>query len=155
MLSALLSFFGGTAFRMLWGEISAFFTKRQEHSQELARMKLQGELDAAQHSRNMEAITIQAQLGVQTIRVQADADVARIDADAFSKGVELTGKTTGIWIVDLWNGVIRPLTASICLFLWVRHVAHHGWVLDEQGWSILGAALGLYLADRTLTKRGK
>jgi hypothetical protein len=28
-------------------------------------------------------------------------------------------------------------------------------VLDDNGWSICGAALGIYLADRSLFKRGK
>jgi hypothetical protein len=37
----------------------------------------------------------------------------------------------------------------------VLHVARAGWTLDEQGWALLGAILGIYVADRTLTKRGK
>lgn len=155
MLTTLISFLGGSAFRMLWGEISSWLTARQNHAQELDRMRLQGELDAAQHARNLQAIKVQAELGVQTIRVQGEADVGRLEADGWRAAVESIGRPSGIWLVDLWNGCIRPLTASICLFLWVRHVAHHGWVLDEQGWAILGAALGLYLADRTLAKRGK
>ncbi len=155
MLTTLISFLGGTAFRMLWGEISSWLTARQQHGQEMDRMRLQGELDAAQHGRTQEAIRLQAELGVQTIRVQGEADIGRIEADGWRAAVESIGRPTGIWLVDLWNGVIRPLTASICLFLWVRHVSIAGWVLDDQGWAILGAALGLYLADRTLTKRGK
>ncbi len=155
MLTTLLSFLGGTAFRMLWGEISSWLTARQQHAQEMDRMRLQGELDAAQHGRNQDAIRLQAELGVQTIRVQGEADIGRVEADGWRAAVESIGRPTGIWLVDLWNGIIRPLTASICLFLWVRHVAMHGWVLDDQGWAILGAALGLYLADRTLAKRGK
>ena len=35
------------------------------------------------------------------------------------------------------------------------HFAQNGWVLDDNGWSICGAALGIYLADRSLFKRGK
>lgn len=155
MLSALLSFCGGTAFRMIWGELSSAWTKRQDHRHELERLRLQAELDAAQHERNQAAIRLQAELGVQTIRVQGEADLARIEGEGWRDAVASVGRPTGIWLVDLWNGVIRPATATVCLFLWVRHVAIHGWALDDQGWSILGAALGLYLADRTLTKRGK
>ncbi len=155
MLTTLLSFLGGSAFRMLWGEISAYLTKRQDQRMEIERMRLQGELDAAQHARNLEAIKVQADLGVQTIRVQAEGAVSAAEADAWREAVASIGRPTGIWIVDLWNGIIRPLVATVCVVLWVLHVARAGWVLDEQGWSILSAALGLYLADRALAKRGK
>lgn len=155
MFTTLLSFLGGSVFRMIWGEVSAWLTARQQHAQELDRMRLQAELEAAQHARNMESIRLQADLQVQTIRVQADAAVSSAEASAWGEAAANVTKLTGIWLVDLWNGIIRPLTASICLCLWVLHVANHGWVLDEQGWAILGAALGLYLADRALTKRGK
>lgn len=155
MIATLVSFLGGTAFRMLWGEISSMLTKRQDHAHEMARMRLQGEADAAQHARNLEAIKVQAELGVQVIRVQAEADTDRAEADAWRGAVDSVGKPSGIWLVDLWNGIIRPLVATVCLALWVLHVHRAGWVLDEQGWAILGAALGLYLADRALTKRGK
>ncbi len=155
MLTTLLSFLGGSVFRMLWGEVSAWLTARQQHAQELDRLRLQAEIDAAQHARNLESIKLQADLGVQTIRVQAEADTGRAEADAWRSAVESIGRSTGIWLVDAWNGIIRPLTATICLGLWVLHVAQGGWKLDEQGWSILSAALGLYLADRALAKRGK
>lgn len=155
MFATLLSFLGGSAFRMVWGEVSAWLTKRQDHAQELDRMRLQAELDAAQHARNMEAIRTQAELQVQTVRVAAEGAVSESEAEGWRAAAESIGKPTGIFLVDLWNGIIRPLTASICLFLWVLHVHRAGWVLDEQGWSILGAALGLYLADRALAKRGK
>lgn len=155
MIATLFSFLGGTAFRMLWGEVAAWFTKRQEHAQEIDRLRLQMEADAAQHARNLEAIKVQADLGVKTIQVQADAAQAQIEAQAWGAAVESIGKPTGIWLVDLWNGIIRPMVATVCLCLWVLHTYRAGWVLDEQGWSILGAALGLYLADRTLAKRGK
>lgn len=155
MLMTLLSFLGGTAFRMLWGEVSAMLTKRQDHRHELERLRLQADHDAAQHARNLEAIRVQAELGVQTIRVQAEGDISRAEADAWREAVTSVGRQTGIWLVDLWNGCIRPLVATVCVALWVLHVRRAGWQLDDQGWSILGAALGLYLADRTLAKRGK
>lgn len=155
MLSAIISFFGGTAFRMIWGEVSAWLTAKQNHAHELDMLRMQAELDAAQHARNLEAIKVQAELGVQTIRVQGEAETGRLEADAWRDAVSSIGRATGIWFVDLWNGVIRPLVATVCVVLWVLHVHRAGWVLDEQGWSILGAALGLYLADRALVKRGK
>lgn len=36
MFSALFSFLGGSVFRMVWGEASAFINKREDHKQELA-----------------------------------------------------------------------------------------------------------------------
>ena len=93
--------------------------------------------------------------GVQVIRVQGEQDVARAEANAWEDAVKSIGRQSGIWVVDLWNGIIRPMLATICTALVVLHFWRAGWVLDEQGWSILGAALGLYLADRTLAKRGK
>ena len=87
MLATLLSFLGGSAFRMLWGEISAAWTKYQDHKHELALLQVQAAMEAARHAQNLEAIRVQAELGVKTIAVQAEADIARTDADAlFPRG---------------------------------------------------------------------
>lgn len=155
MIAALFSFLGGNAFRLLWGELSSWLTARQEHRYEIERLRLQGELDAAAHARNLEAIKQQADLGVQTIRVQGEQALAQLDAAIFGKAVELTGKKTGIRWVDAWNGVIRPALATECMLLWSLHLSRHNWTLDEQGWALVGAALGIFVADRTLLKRGK
>lgn len=155
MLSALLSFLGGSAFRAIWGEISQAWTKYQEHRHELALLEIQARMDADRHSRNLEAIRVQAELGVKTIEVQAEADAWRGEVEAFARGVELTGKSSGVRWVDAWNGCIRPALATLCMLLWALHVWRSGGVLDDQGWALLGAALGIYVADRTLAKRGK
>lgn len=155
MMSAIISFFGGSVFRMIWGEVSTWLTARQDHTQEIERLRLQGELDGAEHARNMESIRVQAELGVQTIRVQGEADLSRIDASVFGQAVELTGKQTGFALVDIWNGIIRPALATECMLLWSLHLYRHNWTLDEQGWALVGAALGIFVADRTLLKRGK
>lgn len=154
MISALLSFFGGSVFRMLWGEISTWLTRKQDHAHEIERLRLQAEIDAAQHGRNLEAIKVQAELGVQTIRVAAEGEVDKITAEAWGEVVKGTTRQSGIWLVDLWNGVIRPGLATIAIAMWVGHVAGW-WVLDEQSWVLVGSVLGIYLADRTLFKRGK
>lgn len=155
MISAILSFFGGSVFRMVWGEVSSWMTARQDHAHEIERIEMQGKLDAAQHARNLEAIRVQSELGVKEITVKAEAMLDQTDADLFKSGVELTGKSSGVAWVDAWNGSIRPLLATICIGLWVLHVHRAGWTLDEQGWSIVGAALGIFVADRALLKRGK
>jgi hypothetical protein len=155
MIATLLSFLGGNAFRLIWGEVSAAWTKYQDHKHELALMQVQAQMEAARHAQNLEAIRVQAELGVKTIQVQAEADIGRLDAEAFSRGVELTGTPSGIGWVDAWNGAIRPALATLCMALWALHMWRAGGTLDDQGWALLGAALGIYVADRTLTKRGK
>lgn len=154
MIMALLSFFSGGVFRMLWGEVSNWITARQDHKHELESLRLHGELDAAAHARNLEAITVQAGLGVQTIRVQAEADVDRIEADGWLAAVKGTTSATGVWLVDFLNGIIRPSVAIWSVVMITGNYARW-WALDENGWSVCGAALGIYLADRALFKRGK
>lgn len=155
MLTTLLSFLGGSAFRAIWGEISSFLNKRQDHAHELERLKLQARHDAEVHARNLEALKLQHDMGVQIIRVQGEADVARVEADAWNDAVKAVGSKTGNWIADGWNGIIRPMLATICTGLVVLHFYRANWVLDENGWALVGAVLGIYVADRTLYKRSK
>jgi hypothetical protein len=154
MITALLSFFGGNAFRMIFGEIMAFFNKKTDHQQELERMELQGRLDAEQAERNLRAVETQAKLGVQTIRVQGEVDLDKLAAEGFNTAVELTGRMTGIKWVDAWNQSIRPALATISVFLVVANA--FGYIkLDDMTWGIVGATLGIFVADRQLLKRGK
>ena len=80
MISTLFAFLGGNAFRLLWGEVSAAWTKYQDHRHELALMQIQAQMEAARHSQQLESIRVQAELGVQTIRVQGEADISRAEA---------------------------------------------------------------------------
>jgi hypothetical protein len=155
MFSALLSFLGGSAFRMIWGEVASYFTAKQSHKYELERLKVQNDLDSAQHARNQEAIRTQAQLGIQTIEVQRDADIARTESDAWRLAVQAIGTPTGITWVDAWNAVIRPLLASCAIFVLAQEIiAAHG-VPTPHVLYICDAILGMYVADRSLAKRGK
>lgn len=154
MISALLSFLGGSAFRMLWGEVSAWLTKQQDHKHELERMRLQADLDAAQHARNMESIKVQADLGVKTIAVQAEADIGRIEAEGWLEAVKATAVVTGIRIIDAWNAAIRPGVATwAVVMLTIGELTTI--TLTENSLAVCSAALGIYLADRNLMKRGK
>ena len=155
MIATLVSFFGGNIFRMIFGEVVAFISKRQDHAQELERMRLQGELDAAQSDRGQAAIRLQAELGVKTIQVQAESHADAAEDDAWLEIAKGTTKTVGIWFLDVWNGIIRPAVATWAMVLISLHYYTKNWVLDDNGWSICGAALGIYLADRALFKRGK
>lgn len=154
MITALISFFGGSVFRMIWGEVSAWLTKHQDHSQEMDRMKVQAEFDAAAHLRNLETIKAQAEAGVKVIQQQAVANVQGVEADAWFEAVKSTTRTIGIAWVDAWNAAIRPFVATWSVVMITGHY-QLWWVLDNNGWSLTGVALGIYLADRTLFKRGK
>jgi hypothetical protein len=155
MFSALISFLGGSAFRLLWGEISAWVTAKQTHKQELAMLEAQAKFAAQTHAQNLESIRVQAELGVKTIHVQKDADLARIDAGAWAEAVSAVGRQTGIKFLDIWNGSIRPLLASIAIALVVFEAAKSGFQLTDWNRELVGAILGIYVADRTLSKRGK
>ncbi len=155
MFSALFSFLGGSAFRMLWGEIAAWVSSKQEHSHEIERMRLQAELDAAQHSRNLEAQRLQAELGVKEIAVRSEADLALKDLDVWGKAIDNAGKATGFMLVDVWNGIIRPLVATIAVILWVLALNSQGWKMTEWDKEIVGVVFGFFFASRELAKRGK
>ena len=154
MITALLSFLGGNVFRMIFGEIVSYFQRKQDHTQEVERMKLQADLDAAQHARNLEAIKVQADLGIKTIEVQASATISQIEADGWLEAVKATAIKTGIAWVDGWNALIRPGVATWSVVMMT--LAEAGtFVLSENAVSVCSAALGIYLADRSLMKRGK
>ena len=154
-MMTILSFLGGNAFRLIFGEIAAYFSKKQEHAQEVERLKLQGDLDAAQHARNLEAIKVQADLGVKTIQVQAEAALDSVAADAWATAVADVGKQTGIRFLDIWNGSIRPALASMAMAIVVFEVLQNGFVLSDWDRELVGAILGIYVADRSLVRRGK
>lgn len=155
MFSALISFFGGSAFRMIWGEVSHWITARQDQAHEIERLKLQGDLDAKAHARNLESLRLQSELGVKTIEAQREADLDRLDVGAFATAVADVGRQTGIKIIDIWNGAIRPLLATLAIGVVVVEIGCNGFVLSEWDRELIGAILGIYVADRSLAKRGK
>ena len=155
MLAALFSFLGGSVFRMIWGEISSFVNKRQDHVFEIERMKLQTEMEDRAHHRNQEAVRLQAELGVKTIQAQAESNVLTEEAGAFTEAMKNAMKPTGINWVDAWNGIIRPAAATIALSLWTLKLVHQSFVMQDYDMEITGVVLGFFFADRSLGKRGK
>jgi hypothetical protein len=155
MITALLSFLGGNVFRMIFGEVISAWNKKQDHAQEMDRMRLQGDMDAAQHQRNQESTQLQATLGVKTIQVQAESAIGQIEAQGWLEAVKATAVKTGIQWVDAWNAVIRPGVATWSVIMLtlaeIGAIAH----LSDNVTAISGCALGIYLADRSLMKRGK
>jgi hypothetical protein len=154
MLTGLLSFLGGSAFRMLWGEVSALFDKHLEHKQEVERMKLVEQFDGAKHKRELESLRLQAEQGVQLVRVQSEANIDEYESKAWATVSESTAKPIGIKWVDAWNAAIRPGGATWAIALLTLEafaVVHVTSGTLEVAW----AFLGLFVADRTLGKRGK
>lgn len=154
MLTGLLSFLGGSAFRMLWGEVSALFDKHLEHKQEVERMKLIEQFDEAKHRRELESLKLQAEQGVQLVRVQSDAKIDEYEAKAWAAISESTGKIVGIKWVDAWNACIRPGVATWAVALLTAD-AYALVTVPEGTMQVAWVYLGLFAADRTLGKRKK
>lgn len=155
MLSALISFLGGSVFRMLWGEISSFINKRQDNSHELQMLRLQSDIDDRAHTRNQETLQLQAQLGIKVIEAQSQAMVDKTDADAFGAAMARAFAPTGYSVVDIWNGVVRPAAATIALALWVCKLVSQNFQMADWDMELVGAILGFFFADRSLGKRGR
>jgi len=151
----ILEFLGGAAFRMIWGELSAFFGKKQEHDYELAMMNAQNLLEDARASRQMEQIRLANDLQLKVVEVQRDADVQKAEADAFAAAMKEAFKPTGITWVDAWNGSVRPAFASLCLILWLSILWHAHWIPDPWDRELIGGIVGFFFADRSLGRRGK
>ena len=154
-MSALLTFLGGSAFRMVWGEVAAFVKNRQDHAQELEMIKIQAEIEAAKHERLQDALKVQHSMGIQTIQVQAEADLNRIDAEGFYKAIESSNKPSGVLWVDGWNAAIRPAAATIVILLWVLALNRAGFVMSDFDKELVGVILGFFFANRALSFRGK
>lgn len=154
MLEALLSFLGGSVFRMIWGELSTWHTKKQDHQFEMERMKLQTELEDKAHQRMQESLRLQNELGIKTIEAQAQAHIDQVEADAFTEAMKNAFKPTGITWVDAWNGTIRPAAATIVLALWCLKLNAQNFVMQDWDLSLAGVVLGFFFANRALG-RGK
>ena len=154
-----MSFFGGAAFRMIFGELSSWWTKRQDHAQELDMMRLQGQLAKEQHERNLESQKLQAELGVKVIEAQTTAAISTIEAEGWLEGVRATSRRVGVKWVDGWNAVMRPGIATWgVVMLTVQEIAiltGHVYRLDVITTNVACGAIGIFIASRDLQKRGK
>lgn len=155
MFSAILSFLGGSFVRMVWGEASAWITQAREHKREIERMRVQAELEDRQHARAMESMRLAKELELEVVRVQGDKAIELAEVEGWAKSVERGQQPSGIWIVDLWNGTIRPAAATIALWLWVRHLYVANWAMAGRDWDMVCAILGWFFADRTMSKKSK
>lgn len=153
-MSGLISFLGGSVFRMMWGEVSAFITKGQEHKQEVTLIRLQAEIAKEAHERNLEALKLQHSLGVEQIYVQQEVAENQGELDAWVSATKAINVKSGIAWIDGWNQSIRPAVATVALIAMIGEIALLGHLTDFHQ-EVFGAALGLFLVDRALSKRGK
>ena len=154
MLTALFSFIGGSAFRLIFGAVMDWLNKKQDHAQEMDAQRLQSELEAMRHSRDLERIKLQSDLGVKEITVMGDIALQKADADAFIEAVKATSVRTGIAFVDAWNSSIRPAGATVALLLWVSSMINNGLVLTEFDSTLIAAFLGVFVGER-IRARGR
>ncbi len=156
MFTTIFSFLGGAVFRMMFGAVMGHFEKKQEHTYEIERMKVSAELEDKAHARRQEAIAEQHKQGIQTIAVQAEANTSMIEAQGWANAVSHAFATpTGIFIVDLWNGIIRPSAATISIVLWVLALNAQSWRMEDWDKELVGVILGFFFASREMNKRGK
>lgn len=153
-MSAILSFLGGTAFRMIFGQVSDWINKRQDHQHELDAMRTQAELDKQRHAQDCERLRLQADLGVKEVMVQTDGEVAKLEAQAFAEAMKTANAKTGVAWVDAWNGCIRPLCATLAVGLWVFALVSAEFKLGDWDKELIGVVLGFFFASRALI-RGK
>lgn len=154
MIMTLISFLGGSAFRLMFGTAMDWLNKKQDHQMEMSRQQLQADLDAARHARDLERIKLQADLDVREIQVKGDVDEQKAVAEAFLEAVKGTTVKTGVWWADAWNAIIRPCGATISLIAWVVAMGVVGFALGDFDKTLISAFLGVFVGDRIYT-RGK
>jgi hypothetical protein len=149
-MGGILSFLGGTAFRWLFGEVIGFFKARQEHAQELERMRLSADLERARAELQRQAIQQAADMGVRIVEAQSAAAAEKLAGEAFLaavQGANDAGKRAD-WI-GAWNACIRPLLATVSIVLLVgQAVAPQVFVLTALTLELICAVLGVFVGGR-------
>lgn len=151
MIEAMLSFLGGTAFRLIFGSVMDWLNKRQDHQNEMDLQRLQSELEAARHTRDLERIRLQSDLKVTEVKVMGDVEEQKTMADAFLEAVRATSVKTGVAFVDAWNASIRPAGASLSLVFWIGTIVSASFVLTDFDRGLIATFLGVFVGDRIHT----
>lgn len=154
-MGALVSFLGGSIFRMIWGELSSAWTKHQDHEQELQAMTLQDQLDANRAGRELDRLKVISDLGIKEVEVQSDAAIQMKDADSFIEAMKTINAPTGIRWVDAWNGIIRPAAATTSIIIWWFCLYQQNYHLTEWDRELVGVILGFYFAHRVFVNQSK
>lgn len=153
------AFFGGGAFRLILGEVSAWWTKRQDHKHEIERMREQRLLDDAAHARTTSMLTLQHQFGLKMIEAQTQQKVESTEIDGWLETIKNTAIKVGVAWIDGWNAVMRPAIATWgIVMLTIQEAARlfgATFVLSDITLNVACGAIGIFIASRDLQKRGK
>ena len=147
-MTALISFLGGSAFRLVFGAIMDWFNRQQDHAHEVALLRAQADLDAARHQRDLDRIKLQADLKVTEVKIVADAAEQQAMNTAFIEAVRATTIKTGNSVIDAWNGSIRPAGATIALLLWIGSLVVADMRFSDFDRELIAAFLGVFVGDR-------
>jgi hypothetical protein len=151
-MGAILSFLGGSAFRFLIGSVTDFLQKRQDHLHEIERMKLEEVAAQAASDRQIAMIRLQSDLKTGEIKLAGEAAVNLAEAQAFVTAQATMNVSTGIKLIDAWNGSIRPAAASLALALWFMKLLKAAFALTAWDENLVASILGYYFADRHISK---
>lgn len=152
----ILSLFAGGAMRLL-PELMAFFNKRTDNAHELRMMDKQ--LDLAKHKHAGEMAHTQ---------LTGDFDVMLRQMDLHAEALRGQMQKTSIWIVDVLNFLVRPLTTYYFLLMYglfkigllvVGYASQQEfWVVllqvyDDQDRAALWGILGFWFVGRSFEKK--
>lgn len=155
MFTALFSFLGGSAFRFIIGRATDWLEKRQNHLQEMERLKLESQLANDQHTRQKELIQLQSDLKIGEIKLVGEQAIGLEEAKAFTEAMKTANQPTGNKYIDAWNGAIRPGAASVALALWLLSILKAALILADWDKNLIASILGYYFADRNIGKSKK
>ena len=148
-MTAILSFLGSAVFRWALEKLFGLAERKQDHAQEVERMRVQAEVDAAQHLRNLEMLEIQSRLKLDLIREEVRGAVEQADAAAFVESIK-AARPTGVPWVDAWQGIIRPLVSTVCVGLWCMSLVERRFVMQEFDLALVGSVIGWHFGTRSL-----
>lgn len=148
-MTALLSFLGSAVFRWLLEKVFQITERKQDHAQEIERMRVQAEVDAAQHLRNLEMLRIQSELKLDLLQEEHRGAVEAADGEAFIASIK-AAQPSGIRWIDGWNATIRPLVSTVCVGLWALTLIERNFVPNEFDLAMIGAVIGWHFGTRSL-----
>jgi hypothetical protein len=148
-MTAILSFLGSAVFRWLLEKVFSVVERKQDHEQEMASIKLQAEVDAANHIRNLEMLEIQRRLKLDLIKEETRGAFEAAEGAAFVESIR-SAKTTGIRWLDGWNGAIRPFVSTVCVMLWFMSLVNRDFSLQEFDLALIGSVIGWHFGTRSL-----
>lgn len=148
-MTALLSFLGSAVFRWVLEKVLQLSERKQDHAQEIERMRVQAEVDAAQHLRNLEMLKIQSELKLDLIKEETRGAYEAAEGEAFIESIR-SARPTGVGWVDAWNGTIRPLVSTVCVALWAMTLVQRNFQPNEFDLALIGAVIGWHFGTRSL-----